>query len=119
MVIESAGFVGQGRRSPELAAAVADGLGVGLRGHTSRLIDAGMVRAADLVVVMEPGQRRAMLRRFGTTRVLLLGDLDPEDRQGRTIRDPMWQSRETFVEVYGRIDRCVERLAELVSRTMA
>ncbi len=117
--VESAGFVGQGRRSPQRAVAAADERGVGLRRHASRLIEAGVVRASDLVVVMEPGQRRAMLRRFGTTRALVLADLDPEGGQGRVIRDPMWKSRETFAEVYARIDRCVERLADLVSGATA
>lgn len=115
IVIDSAGFVGPGRRSPGRAVAVADARGVRLEGHRSRLLDARQVRASDLVVVMEPGQRRAMLRRFGKTRVLLLADLDPRAREGRTIRDPMWQPRETFTEVYARIDRCVEALADLVS----
>lgn len=89
-----------------------------MSGHTSRLIDAGVVRASDLVVVMEPGQRRAMLRRFGMSRVVLLGDLDPESSAGRAIRDPMWQSPETFASVFGRIDRCVGRLAEVVTGAM-
>jgi protein-tyrosine-phosphatase len=113
--IRSAGFVGQARRSPRLAVGAAAVRGVGLAGHASSLIDARMVREADLVVVMEPGQRRAVWSRFLKSEVVVLSDLDPESPDERGIPDPMWRSAETFQAVYGQIDRCVGRLAALVS----
>ena len=39
-------------------------LGLDIAGHASRLINAGLVRDADLIVVMEQGQKEALQAEF-------------------------------------------------------
>jgi len=113
--VESIGLVGRDRRSPDRIVAVARERGVDLAGHTSRLIDAPTVSAADLVVVMEPEQRRTMLRRFRKSRVIVLVDLDPSPVEVRRIPDPMKRSAGVTRSIFAQIDRCVTRLAEQVA----
>lgn len=110
--VESAGFVGPHRPAAPEAVDVAGARGVDLRRHRSRLASPGAVSGADLVMVMEPRQARA-LRTIGRPKrpILILGDLDPGPVTERTIRDPVDQSRQVFAESYDRIDRC---LAEFV-----
>ena len=52
----------------------------------------------DLIVVMDPGQRRLICERFGRLPrdVVVLGDFDPTAVDTRTIRDPVDQKREVF-----------------------
>lgn len=111
ITVESAGFIGPGRESPSVAVRVAGERSVDLSGHRSRLVDVESVRAADLVFVMDTGQRSSLRRRFSPARVLLLGDLDPEPADRRRILDPITRPPEVFRDVYARIDRCVRALA--------
>lgn len=110
--VASAGFLGPDRRSPPVAREVAAERGVDLEAHRSRLVTAELVAWADLAVVMEPGQRRRLVRGLGARpeEVLVLGELDPEPRRRRRIRDPIGGGPELFARVYARIDRCVEAL---------
>jgi protein-tyrosine-phosphatase len=48
--------------------------------------------------------------------VLVLGDLDPLAIEGRTIPDPWGRDEQLLEQVYSRIDRCVEQLADLIAR---
>lgn len=113
--LESAGFVQPDRPSPATAVEVAGERSVDLSRHRSRLVDGDSVRAADLVFVMERGQKSALEGRFPSARVLLLGDLDPERADRRRILDPVAQDAEVFRRVYERIDRCVEDLARFIA----
>lgn len=108
----SAGLTGPDRPSPETARAVSAERDVDLTGHRSRLVSHPMLGEAGLVVVMEPAQARVLARRFGHAGALVLGDLDPKPVRRRPIRDPIFQPPEVFREVYDRIDRCVEGLAD-------
>jgi protein-tyrosine phosphatase len=119
--VESAGFIGPGRAAPLEAVTAAARRGVDLSGHRSRLLTADVVGAADLLVVMEPGQQRAVCERFGRwpRDVIVLGDLDPAPIEGRTIRDPVNQSGEVFDQSYERIERCVRELASLLGSVAA
>ncbi len=110
--VDSAGFVGPGRRSPPEAVAAAARYGVDLSAHRSQLLTADRARAADLILVMDPTQRRAICNRFGRAErdVLVLGDLDPEPSGSRAIRDPVTQPLPVFEETYARIERCVREL---------
>jgi low molecular weight protein-tyrosine phosphatase len=110
--VQSAGFIGFNRPPPAEAVAAAQRHSVNLAEHRSRLVTAALVRAADLIVVMDPIQRRLVCERFGRrpNNVLMLGDLDPEAVETRTIRDPLDEKREVFDEVYERIARCVREL---------
>jgi len=68
------------RPSPPEAVAAAARYGVDLPAHRSELLSVDSARAADLIVVMDPGQRRRVCDRVGRSEhdVLVLGDLDPE-----------------------------------------
>ncbi len=113
IAVQSAGFIGFNRPAPAHAVAAAARHSVDLSGHRSRLLTADVVRAADLIVVMEQAQRRLLCERFGRLPqdVLLLGDFDPGPVETRSIRDPLDQRREVFDEVYDRIARCVREFA--------
>ena len=113
ITVESAGFIGFNRPAPAEAVMAAELHRVDLSAHRSRLVTADLVRAADLIVVMDPSQRSHICERFGRLPrdVVVLGDFDPTPVDIRTIRDPVDQTREVFDEVYARIARCVRALA--------
>ena len=115
--VQSAGFIGFNRPAPDEAIAAARVHGVDLANHRSRIPTVDMVRAADLIVVMEPAQRRLVCERFGRRPrdVIVLGDFDPVRVETRMIRDPVNESRAVFDEVYERIARCVRELAKTLS----
>lgn len=114
--VESAGFVGPDRAAPPNAVVVAARRGVDLSDHRSRLLTADVVGAADLLVVMEAQQGRAVCDRFGRwpRDVIVLGDLDPGPIETRTIQDPIEQGPDVFEASYARIERCVRQLASLI-----
>ncbi len=107
--VKSAGFIGFNRPAPDEAVAAAQAHGVDLADHRSSIATADVVRGADLIVVMDPDQRRLVCERFGrrTTDVVVLGDFDPAPVETRTIRDPVNESQGVFEQVYERIARCV------------
>lgn len=115
--ISSAGFIGAGRPSPKEAVEVAAALGTDMAAHRSTPITPDAVEAADLVVVMDTVQYGWICQGFGRDpgAVMMLGDLDPERIDTRTVHDPVEQPAEVFREVYARIDRCVEALAALIA----
>jgi protein-tyrosine-phosphatase len=108
----SAGFIGPGRPVPETGQRVARRRGLDLSQHRSQFITKELVDAADLIVVMDQGQRRGIEQRFGRRAgVVVLGDLDPDPIDTRTVRDPYNQREDVFEAVYARIDRAVSTLA--------
>jgi protein-tyrosine phosphatase len=120
-IVHSAGFIGFNRPAPAEAVAAAECHGVDLSSHRSRLATADLVRAADLIVVMDAAQQRLVCERFGRWHrdVMVLGDLDPAPVEARTIRDPVDQSREVFDQTYERIARCVRELAKVLRKSAA
>ena len=116
IAVGSAGFVGPGRPAPPEAQLLAERFGVDLRQHQSRLVMGALLADYDLVVVMEAQQARELARRFGVTGTcLVLGDLDPELSDARTIVDP-WRGSEQVLNLsYTRIQRCVSELTKLLS----
>jgi len=110
--VSSAGFIGPGRPAAPDAVETAGARGIDLTAHSSRLLTADMVATAGLVVVMDARQARAV-RRLGAaaSRVLVLGDLDPQPIGRRAIPDPFQQPAEVFSATYDRIDRCLTVLA--------
>ncbi len=112
VAVDSAGFIGPGRPSPENALEVAARRGVDLSAHRSQLVTPRHWAGTDLVVVMEPGQRLQLETLFGREgrAVLVLGDLDPDPVTGRSIADPVEQPESAFEDSYARIDRCVDTL---------
>ena len=107
--IDSAGFFGVGRGSPPEAVMVAGFRGVDLSNHRARMLTPDDGVGASWIFVMNQTQERAIRRRFGRTRaeVLLLGDLDSQRIDTRTVFDPVDRPPEVFAEVYARIDRCL------------
>jgi len=116
IAVQSAGFIGFNRPAPAEALAAAERHSVDLSAHRSRLVTAELVRAADLIVVMDPSQRRVICERFGRLPkdVVVLGDFDPTPVDTRTIRDPVDQKREVFDAVYERIARCARELVTVL-----
>lgn len=114
--LDSAGFIGPGRPSPWEAVKVAMECGVSLDAHRSRQVVAEDIAGFDLIVVMEAGQHRRLNRTFGdrAPRVLVLGDLDSEPIERRTIVDPFGRGLDEFRSSYARINRCVTRLAAIL-----
>ena len=117
--IESAGFAAAGRAPPPEAMAVASSRQVDLSSHRSKHLSPAIVLAADLVWVMEPSQRREVCAQYrrSASRVLLLGDLDPDPPPPltRAIADPFGRSRDFYAATYERIDRCLAQLAKAVA----
>ena len=115
--VDSAGFAGPGRPTPLDAVGAAARRGIDLTTHSSQLVMADVVRAADLIIVMDAMQRRMICERFGRSprSVLLLGDFDPLPVASRGIEDPVEQGPEVCARVYARIERCVEELAQALA----
>jgi len=115
--VASAGLVGPGRPSPQQAIEVAHQRGLSLVEHRSTLLRPDAVAAAALIVVMSTDQARKVRVLYGAPpeRLLVLGDLDPEPIDTRTIRDPVEQPSAVFENVCDRIDRCLAVLARAVA----
>ena len=60
---------------------------------------------------------RIRLRYGPGVTLLILGDLDPLPIRSRTITDPWGCDTQVVEQVYSRIDRCVEQLAELIAKS--
>ncbi len=113
VTVESAGLIGPGRPSPADAVAAAARRGIDLRGHRSQLLMPDLVRAVDVILVMDTAQRRIICERFGRPPqdVLLLGDFDPAPIESRAIKDPWEQGPDVCEVVYGRIEDCMGSFA--------
>ena len=110
--VKSAGFVGAGRSSPRDAIEAAAERGGDLSRHRATVLTPALVRASQLIVVMDAMQRReicSLYRRHPST-VALLGDLDPLVAETREIQDPLDRPVTVYRATYDRIGRCVEQL---------
>ena len=116
--VESAGLMGPGRPSPPDALLAAAERGIDLSTHRSRPVTSELLRAADLIVVMDPVQRRVVREQFGrpSRDIVFLGDLDSEPGAPRAIEDPVEQGPEVCGRVYGRIERCVTEFVRALGR---
>jgi len=113
--VESAGFIGQNYPSPVEAVAAAGERGIDLTAHRSQRVTPELLEAAELVVVMDRGQRDRIVsaRPQLASRTVLLGDLDPEPIARRAIHDPVFQTVEVFRSTYARVERCTRALCGL------
>lgn len=113
MQVSSAGFAVSGRPAPAEAVASAARRGVDLGAHRSSIVTAARVAQADLVVAMEPRQRRLLLERYraSSARVLVLGDLDPLPIASRAVADPLGGDPAVLEPAYDRVERCARMLA--------
>lgn len=102
--ISSAGLgalVGHG--ADPTAARLAEADGLDLSAHRARQVNAEMVRAADLVLVMSEGQRLAIAEQFpfATGKTMRFGRWLPgEAGNGADIPDPYRRNEEVFVRVH-------------------
>jgi protein-tyrosine phosphatase len=116
--VDSAGLMGPGRPVPPFALAVSAQRGLNLSAFRSRPLVPGVVRAADLIVVMDGYQARYVERYFRVPRkqIVVAGDLDPVPSASRAIADPWGQPMDVFVSSFNRLDRCAAMLVSLLSR---
>jgi protein-tyrosine-phosphatase len=117
MRVDSAGFIGPNRPSPRHANEVAAERGVDLSDHRSKLITSTIIDSTALIVVMEPWQRRDVLRmsqRRNAT-VIALGDLRPQAGDRRAVLDPFDGKRELFERSYDDVDVCIEQLVTIIT----
>lgn len=111
--VDSAGFIGPGRPSPDVAQGRAALRDLNLAAHRSRLIDSKDVDAG-LILVMDRNQQRTLIARGAAPdRVVLLGDLDPTPIATRAVPDPYGRDADVFDAVFSRIDRCCLTLVDL------
>ncbi|UCG86548.1 MAG: hypothetical protein JSW71_22060 [Gemmatimonadota bacterium] len=115
--VDSAGFIGPDRQSPPHAISAAGERGVDLSGHRSKMLTRDLVRAAELVVVMDPYQRAAVLRmglRNGRE-VVVLGDLLPEAAERRGIADPYDGELPQYEYSFDQVDAGLQQLVGAIT----
>ena len=103
----------KGAPASDGALVVAAREGLSLRGHRARRLTREMVIEADLVLVMEPGHRRAVLAldpSAGERTHLLTGFADAlAPGEGEAVRDPLGGGEALYAAVYGEIAGAIER----------
>ena len=96
--------------TPE-AIAVTAAAGVDIRAHRSRRVTPALLRAADLVLVMEKGQV-GTVQALGAdaSRTHVLSEWPEPGEPGLPVSDPFGASREAYEECWRRIQHHVKRL---------
>ena len=86
--------------------------------HVSQLVTSEMLAAAHVVFVFDRRSAYRLRRISGvrSSRVLLLGDLDPEWSGKRAIVDPWGGDDSVFGTTFDRIDRCIEAIMRVLGR---
>jgi protein-tyrosine-phosphatase len=90
--------------------------GVDIEAHRSRSLVGDELRAADLVLCMEPAQRRFVQTFFPwiKERIGLLAAWPEKGRGDCVITDPMGADLSVFREVFARIDTHLERIVPIL-----
>lgn len=114
--VTQGGFFGPDRQANDRGKSVAIGRGIDLTAHRSRLATRDDASGTDLIVVMEQWQAEKMITELGAPpeRLLVLGDLDPQDVESRTIPDPYGLPVPVFERTYDRLDRCLAALVRAI-----
>ncbi|MBI3330828.1 MAG: low molecular weight protein arginine phosphatase, partial [Candidatus Omnitrophica bacterium] len=118
LTIESAGvFAIDGMGPTRETQRVLQEVGVDCAGHRARVLTAEMVRAADLVFVMEPFQAEEVRRRepaaAGKVHLLKPYGLSPGEVEGSpAIPDPIGKPLEVYEVCFAEIRDTVERVAK-------
>lgn len=106
----TAAWEGQPATREAIQVAAADG--VDLTGHRSRPATPELLRDADLVLVMEPAHRAAVLARGASPdRTFVVSEWPAPGEPELTVSDPYGGSMEAYEECWRRIRRHVQRLA--------
>jgi protein-tyrosine-phosphatase len=89
---------------------------VGAHRFYGQLVTAEVLHTSDLIVVMSADQATDLRWRGAPLHVpvIVLGDLDSEPIETRTIRDPWNCDDQVFRDSYARIERCVRELAAAI-----
>jgi protein-tyrosine-phosphatase len=116
ITVTQGGFFGPNRPANDRGQQVARSRGVELNTHRSRLATDQDATGTDLIVVMEEWQAEKMINELGAPRerLLILGDLDPERVDNRTIVDPYGHDEAFFHRTFDRLDRCLAALVRAV-----
>lgn len=112
IVVESAGTAAwEGQPATEPTLQVAQREGVDLMSHRSRRVTPAMVRAADLILVMERGHLSAV-QALGAdpNRAHVLSEYPPPGEPALAVSDPYGASVEAYEECWRRIERHLERV---------
>lgn len=110
--VESAGTAAwEGQPATEASLEVAGRDGVDLAGHRSRRLTPNLVRAGDLVLVMDAGHLAAV-RALGADpgRSHVLSQWPPPGEPDLPVSDPFGASLEAYEECWRRITHHVERV---------
>jgi protein-tyrosine phosphatase len=105
----------EGQPASEYSIAVAERDGVDLGAHRSRRVTRELLRAADLVLVMEPAHA-VEATRLGADpqRTFVLSEWPPPGEPELGISDPFGGSMEAYEECWRRIRHHVERVMPLL-----
>ena len=112
ILVESAGTAAwEGQPATEPTLAVAEREGVSLDSHRSRRVTPAMVRAADLILVMERAHLTAV-QTLGAdpARTHVLSEWPPPGEPALAVSDPYGASIEAYEECWRRIERHLERV---------
>jgi len=112
--LSSAGFHPHGGRPADPAmVVVAAAHGYDLSASRSRVIDAELVAAADLILVMEAAQIARLTDAFpvGIGKTFLLGPAAPRAVPGGDIADPYGHPTAEYEHCYTQIEQCIDALA--------
>jgi len=118
--ISSAGTAAwEGQPATEYAIAVVAPEGIDLSEHRSRRVTPAVLRAADLVLVMEGGQV-GTVQALGAdpTRTHVLSEWPEPGEPGLPVSDPFGASREAYEECWRRIRHHVRRLVPHVREAL-
>jgi protein-tyrosine phosphatase len=112
LIVESAGTAAwEGQPATDPSIRVARTSGVDISTHRSRRLTPEMLRGADLVLVMEPVHRAAVLALGAEPmRSHLLSEWPEPGEPQLALSDPFGGSSEAYEECWRRIQRHVERV---------
>ena len=101
----------EGQPATPASVEIAASEGVDLSGHRSRRISPALVRAADLVIVMERGHENAV-RALGADpdRTHVISEWPAPGNADLPVSDPFGASHEAYEECWRRIRRHVDRI---------
>ena len=114
--VSSAGTAAwEGHPAAEFSVEVASREGVRLDTHRSRRVTPALLRAADLVLVMEPAHASAVqVLGADPARIHVLSEWPEPAEEGLEVSDPFGGSIEAYEECWRRIRMHMKRVAPLV-----
>ncbi len=116
--VQSAGhYPAEGRESPEAAREAARRFGLDLASHRSRIVTNELADWADLILIFEPEQKRAVGSAFPGARKKMhyAGAIGPGRKPA--IRDPWGGGVDEFVSVYREIEEALDTLLAVQAGT--